>query len=151
MAASWLRWLTGSRRRPIKEKTLRKYRARYARHVPVRTFHSNVLHWLQCADDALAVMARDDVFDQTTHVLLMGRTEMSLEAWFSDDRHHYPPHRVWEELVARRQSLDDALNEKPASTQYYRRQTKGLYDDLVEIEKALYRIEDYHDTHHKAF
>ena len=147
MAPSWLRWFMGSRSHTVDRKILGKYRAQFARYVLVRTFHSNVLHWLTCAQDALDIIAEESVFEPQTSVLLSGRQSLTLEDWFSDNHYHYSPLDSWDRVYTLKQQLEEALDHTPTSTQYYRRQTKGLFDDLVSVEEALRSAAERYDKH----
>lgn len=148
MAMQWLRRLFGMEVRRLDPQSLTKYRAAKARYVAVRTFHSNVQHWLQEAHEALRIIQADDEHSRATHPLITGLRPMSLEVWWSDEQYQYPPQTLWSELLILRQQLTEALDHTTPSTQeYHRRMTKALFDDLAVIENAL--IEVVCNDHHQ--
>jgi len=148
MAPLWLRRLLGLPVDRVTKKTLERYRASFAQYVTVRTFHSNVRHWLDQADVALSVIQEDGVFDRVTHPMVQGLKTYDLELWFSDEDFGILPKSVWWTLMDKQELILDALNQTtPSTREYHRRMTKGLFDDLAVIEKALFDVEERYVKH----
>lgn len=148
MAPLWLRRLLGLPVNRVTKRTLEHYRASFAQYVAVRTFHSNVRHWLEEADKALCIVQEDGEYNRATHPMVSGLKPTDVELWFSEGDFSIQPKSVWWSLVEKRELLLDALTQTTPSTQdYHRRMTKGLFDDLAVIEKALSEVEDKHVEH----
>lgn len=151
MAVQWLRRLFGLRPSHVTEQTLRSYRASFAQYVTVRTFHSNVRHWLRNADESLEIIRTDGEYNRLTHPQTQGLITTNMENWFSENDYLYHPYAVWSRLVETRESLRTALTHTTPSTQsYHRRMTMSLFDDLAVIEKALHEVEKRHDQHKRT-
>lgn len=151
MAPRWIRKLFGIQPTVATEKTLLSYRASFAQYVEVRTFHSNVQHWLHMCDLSLEKIEEDGEYDRATHPQTTGPVLTDMELWFSDDTHLIHPKSVWPTLKEKRDQLTTALTQTTLSTQgYHRRMTKGLYDDLVVIEKALFDVEEKYVQHKRT-
>lgn len=139
MVPRWLRRLMGLPPTYVTKQTLMSYRASYAQYVAVRTFHTNVQHWLTKAEEALQVIQEDGEFNRATHPMTDGLKEGDLELWFSEEDYQLRPQDVWPMLLERRQQILTAITHTTSSTRdYHRRMTKGLLDDVSVIEHALH-------------
>jgi len=151
MFPRWLRRLFGAPSGRITKQTLSSYRASHAQYVAARTFHSNVQHWFTKADEALCVIQEDGEFDRATHPMTGGRKPTDMELWFADKDYHIRPADAWPILMSKHQMILTALTHTTPSTQdYYRRMTKGLTDDLVVIETALFDVEAKYEQHQRT-